>query len=273
MSYKRNERIGALTYILTNNPNKIYTYSYFTEKLNAAKSTISEDIVILKDLIDRLDVGSIVTLPGASGGVKYIPRMSSEEESLFLTSLSEKLSDPSRIIVGKFVFMTDLIYSPTITDKIGRVFAGRFSDKEIDYVVTIETKGIQMASMTARMLNVPLVVIRKNIKITEGTTVNVNYMSKSLGTIQSISLARNSMKENSKVLVIDDFMRAGGTIEGIKSMMEEFNSEVVGVGVLISKGDDDLVHENKVEALLDLKEIDPENKKLVITPNKREKEN
>lgn len=269
MNFKRNERIGALTYVLTNNPNQVFTYGYFTEKLNAAKSTISEDIVILKDLIEKLDVGTIVTLPGASGGVKYIPRMNRDDEKEFLKSLSEKLSDPERIVVGKFVFLTDLIFSPEITDGIGRIFASRFSDRKIDYVVTIETKGIQMASMTARALNVPLVVIRKNTKITEGTTVNVNYMSKSLGTIQSLSLARNSMKENSRVLVIDDFMRGGGTVDGIKSMMKEFKSEVIGVGVLISKCEENLLKENKVESLLELIEIDDKTKSLIILPKNK----
>lgn len=267
MTYKRNERIGALTYILTNNPNKIFTYNYFTEKLDAAKSTISEDIVIVKELIEKLDVGCVVTIPGASGGVKYVPKISLSEEHNFLIELSKELSNPKRIVVGEFVFMTDIIYSPEVTEKIGRIFATRFKDQDIDYVVTIETKGIPMASMTARALNVPLVVIRKDIKVTEGTTVNVNYVSRSSGKIQSISLARNSMKEESKVLAIDDFMRGGGTITGIKSMMKEFKSEVVGAGVLISKCDEKFRRENRVEALLRLEEIDAEKQSLVIVPN------
>lgn len=267
MKYKRNERIGALAFILTNNPNKIFTYSYFTEKLDAAKSTISEDIVIVKELIEKLDSGSIMTIPGASGGVKYIPKLSAEEEKEFLCEISEKLSNPERIIVGKFVFMTDLIYSPDITDRIGKIFASRFTDEDIDYVVTIETKGIPMASMTAKALNRPLVVIRKEIKITEGATVNIKYMSKSTGTIQSLSLSRNSMKENSRVLVIDDFMRGGGTIDGIKSIMKEFKSEVVGIGVLISKCSDELKETNKVKSLLELKEIDDDKNILKIVPS------
>ena len=41
MKFKRTERIGAIVKILSDNPNKIYTLSFFTEKFNAAKSTIS----------------------------------------------------------------------------------------------------------------------------------------------------------------------------------------------------------------------------------------
>lgn len=267
MKYKRNERIGALTYMLTNSPNKIFTYNYFSEKLDAAKSTISEDIVIVKESIEKLDVGSIVTIAGASGGVKYVPRVNKIEETRFLIELAEKLSNPERITAGEFVFVTDIIYSPDISEFAGKIFASRFIEHEIDYVVTIETKGIPIAFATAKSLNVPLVVIRKDIKVTEGTTVNVNYVSKSNKNIQSLSLSRKSMKEHSKVLVIDDFMRGGGTLAGIKSMMKEFRSEIVGVGVLISNNSEEFNREQNISSLLRLDEIDELEEKLTIFPN------
>lgn len=267
MKFKRNERIGALSFILTNSPNKVFTYSYFSEKLDAAKSTISEDIVILKETIDKLDVGQIYTIPGAAGGVKYIPKMNRIEQTRFLVELAENLSDPSRITAGEFVFMTDIIYSPDISEKIGKIFAGTFSNCDIDYVVTIETKGIPIAFATAKFLNVPLVVIRKDIKVTEGATVNVNYVSKSKKNIQSLSLARNSMKENSSVLVIDDFMRGGGTLVGIKSMMKEFKSDIVGVGVLISENSDAYNKEQNIFSLLRLEDLDDKKERLIILPN------
>ena len=34
MKFKRTERIGAIVKILSDNPNKIFTLSYFTEKFN-----------------------------------------------------------------------------------------------------------------------------------------------------------------------------------------------------------------------------------------------
>src|SRR3712207_7701540 len=35
-------------------------------------------------------------------------------------------------------------------------------------------------------------------------------------------------------IIIDDFMRGGGTIKGMTELMKEFNTEVVGTGVFIS---------------------------------------
>ena len=48
---RRNERMAALTKILTASPNRIFTLSHFCDLFGAAKSTMSEDIDILKDVL------------------------------------------------------------------------------------------------------------------------------------------------------------------------------------------------------------------------------
>ena len=71
--YKRNQRIGALMKLFSEKPNYIFSYNYFSEVFNAAKSTISEDIVIVKQLVEELEYGRIETIAGASGGVVFLP--------------------------------------------------------------------------------------------------------------------------------------------------------------------------------------------------------
>ena len=231
---KKNERIGAIIYIMTNNPNNIFTYNYFAEKFSSAKTTISEDIGVAKELVKKLKIGYIETITGANGGARFKYLVSQEESKEFLDELCIQISDRNRVLAGGFVFMMDILYSPKVTSKLGEIFASKFYEKDIDYVVTIETKGIPVALMTAKFLNVPLVIIRKDSKITEGPTVSINYVTGSTRKIQTMSLSKKSMVEGSKVLVIDDFMKAGGTAKGIKDMMKEFKAEVEGIGVFIS---------------------------------------
>ena len=45
---RRNERMAALTRLLTSAPNRIFTLSHFCEQFGSAKSTLSEDIDILR---------------------------------------------------------------------------------------------------------------------------------------------------------------------------------------------------------------------------------
>ena len=70
--------------------------------------------------------------------------------------LCEKINDDSRKLSGGFLYLIDLIYNPAIVAKIGKIFASNLDYSEADYVVTMETKGIPMALMTAKAMNLPL---------------------------------------------------------------------------------------------------------------------
>ena len=47
MKLKKVHRLAAISKILSDNPNKIITFNYFSEKFSSAKSTISADISLI----------------------------------------------------------------------------------------------------------------------------------------------------------------------------------------------------------------------------------
>ena len=261
MKFKRTERIGATVKILSDNPNKVFTLSYFTNKFNSAKSTISEDLLVVKNVFEKLELGKVITIPGAAGGVKYIPKTSKTENEEFLLKLCEKINDSSRVLSGGFLYLVDIIYDPSIASNIGKIMASNIDYSEADYVVTMETKGIPMALMTAKAMNLPLVIIRKDIKVSEGPTLSTTYVSGDNTKVKSMSLPRKAIKENSKVIIVDDFMRGGGTIKGMMDLMNEFSAEVIGVGVFISTTNP---NEKMVDNYISLMELDEDNK---VRPN------
>lgn len=263
---KRNERIGGLVRILVENPNKVFTLNCFTELFDAAKSTISEDLVIVKKMMDDLELGKVETIAGASGGVKYISYINSKSIKDALNKICEKLQDKNRIIPGGFLYMADIIYNPDYVRSIGKIFAGKFIDKNIDYVVTIETKGIPLALMTANALNIPLVIIRNDNRVTEGSTVSMNYISGSTGKIQNMYVSKRAIKNGSNVLIIDDFMKAGGTVRGVVDLMKEFDANVKGIGVMIAtKEPKEKLVENYTPLIL-LDKVD-QNQGVILSPN------
>lgn len=229
----RNERIALLLKRLTDSPGEILTLGSFTEMLNSAKSTISEDIDIVQNLLSKLDIGSIETIPGAQGGVRFMPGFSKGKSLKILDNLCADLSNVQRILPGGYLYMIDIIYNPKIVNDIARIFAGHFFRRGIDYVVTVETKGIPLAFAVAKYLNVPLVIVRHNSEATDGASVNTNYVSGSSKKIQTMILSIRALKKNSRLLFIDDFMKGGGTAKGIIELAKEFECEVAGIGVLI----------------------------------------
>ncbi len=79
MKLRRSERMVVISNYLINNPYKLTSLNTFAEKYEAAKSSISEDIAIIKKAFEESGIGEIETVTGASGGVIFTPGISDEE--------------------------------------------------------------------------------------------------------------------------------------------------------------------------------------------------
>ena len=225
---------------LINNPYKLTSLNTFAERYEAAKSSISEDVAIIKKAFEESQIGEIETVTGASGGVIFTPTISDEDARSLVENLCERLAESDRILPGGYLYLSDLLSTPSILKKVGR-----------------------LANAVADVLNIPFVIVRRDLKITEGSTVSVNYVSGSSNRIEKMFLSKRSLKPNSRVLIVDDFLKGGGTITGMISLLSEFDSELVGVAVFAenAKVDRD-IHEYK--SLLTVSDIDVKSQKVEV---------
>ena len=265
---KRNERIGSMIKTLSDTPNKIYTLSSFSEKFDAAKSTISEDIEIAKKTLEHFGQGTLETLTGAAGGVKYIPEYSKQSIREFVDQMCVQLSSQERILTGGFLYMLDVLCNPETVARMGEILAMWFYNKKVDFVVTVETKGIPVAMMAARALNVPLLIARRDMNITDGSLVTINYMTGSQHRIQTMSLSRRAVKQGRRALIIDDFMKGGGTLKGLIDMMKEFSVAVAGVGVVMATKQPERKLVSDYKSLMVLNNVDEIMGNIEIVPSK-----
>lgn len=265
---KRNERLSAMARILTGRPNQIFTLSHFAEMFSAAKSTVSEDLSILAETFEQFDLGRLTTLPGAAGGVMYRPVPSQKKAIQSLQRISERLSEPGRLLPGDFLYTTDITCDSELAELMGEILARRYYDKEPDFVLTMETKGIPVAMMTARMLNVPLVIARRDSRAYEGSAVKINYITGENGDrIETMALTRRAVSPGQRALIIDDFMKGGGTLRGMHDLMKEFSVEVIGTGVVIATAAPEKKRVSGVTALMVLREVDRDRGCALVTPS------
>lgn len=234
---KRSDRLVALTNFFNHHPQQLVQLASFTEKYEASKSSISEDLDIINQMFQKEGIGFLKRVAGAAGGVEYIPYFSKQRSLDFIHDICGQLEDPSRILPGGYLYMSDLLGNPLIIKEIAKVFVTAFYDKEVEAVVTVETKGIPLAYAVATYLNVPVIVIRRNMRVTEGSSVSINYISGRSQRIQTMVLPKRHLQEEKRVCIIDDFMKAGGTVSGMFSLLEEFKATVVGVGVFAEAED------------------------------------
>ena len=229
---RRNERMSAMIKILTDSPNRIFTLSHFCEMFGAAKSTMSEDIDILRDVVSAFGLGELETVTGAAGGVRYRAKVSRASALACVEELCVQLSGPERVLPGSFLYYSDILSNPDTVRRMGQIIATEYYDAAPDFVLTMETKGIPVALETAGALGVPLVIARRSSKVYEGSAVNINYVSGN-GRMETMSLSRRAVHEGQKALIVDDFLKGGGTAKGMVDLMSEFSVSVVGMAFVM----------------------------------------
>src|SRR5690625_5144789 len=235
---KRSNRLVALTNFFIDHPKVHRQLSFFTHTYGASKSSISEDLDITDGMLKHEGAGYLRRIPGATGGVRYIPYVSQAHSTSIIRTLCEQLEDPSRLVPAEYIYMGDILGAAMMEREIGPMFATTFLGLKIDVVMTIETKGIPLAYAVANHLNVPVVIVRRDPKVVEGSSVNINYVSASSRKIQTMVLTKQSLQEGAHVCIIDDFMKAGGTINVMKSLLAECKAKVQASGVLAEVDDE-----------------------------------
>jgi purine operon repressor len=155
---------------------------------------------------------------------------------------------------------------------MGEVLARRYYDMAPDFILTMETKGIPVAMVTSRMLNVPLVIARKDSRAYEGPAIKISYttgstISASPLSMETMALARRAVVPGQRALIIDDFMKGGGTLRGMHDLMEQFEVTVIGTGVVIATAEPKDKRVKNVTALMVLREVDRDNNSAVVTPS------
>ena len=103
---------------------------------------------------------------------------------------------------------------------------------EIDIVVSVEAMGLPLLAAVGEATGKPTVVIRKRPYGMEGEVrvdVSTGYSSS--------TAYINDIKPGERVLVVDDVISTGGTLEPLLEALEEMGAILKGVVIAIEKGE------------------------------------
>ena len=115
-------------------------------------------------------------------------------------------------------------------------FVRRFAGTPITRVLTIETSGIILAGAVARLLKVPMVIARKTRSMNlDGDSYVAEFLSFNHKNIKTVVVSKKFLHAHDRVLIIDDIMANGCAMQGLISIVEEAEAEVVGCGVVMEK--------------------------------------
>lgn len=139
--------------------------------------------------------------------------------------------------------------------EIGKEFKKRFEDCEVTKILTIEASGIGIACIAAQYFKVPVVFAKKNqTKNIAGDVYTGQVQSFTHGRVYDIIVAKEFLRPEDKILIIDDFLANGCALLGLTKLVKDAGATLVGAGIVIEKGFQDggrLVRESgvRVESL------------------------
>jgi xanthine phosphoribosyltransferase len=123
-----------------------------------------------------------------------------------------------------------------LTEQIAAEFYSRFADKKITKVLTIETSGIAVAYPVARTFGVPLVYAKKNESVNMDGQLYVAEIPLDSKKPGKVIISKKFLQPDDHILIIDDIMANGYSLQGLISLVELAEATVEGLGIVIEKG-------------------------------------
>lgn len=110
---------------------------------------------------------------------------------------------------------------------------------EHDVVVTAEAKGIPLCYEVARQGCRNYVVARKGIKVYMRNPIEVSVNSITTASEQKLYFGENDAEflKGKRVLIIDDVISTGQSLEALQTLVEQTGATVVGKAAVLAEGD------------------------------------
>ena len=122
---------------------------------------------------------------------------------------------------------------PAFHEAIDRM-AAKVADLDFDVIIGSEARGFIFGTPLAYLLKKPFVLVRKKGKLPR-QTVSVEY-DLEYGTA-TLEMHKDAIRPGQRILIVDDLIATGGTIEAMIRMTEGLGGVVAGVNVLMELKD------------------------------------
>ena len=154
--------------------------------------------------------------------------------------MEEKILNEGEVLPGNILKVGNFLnqqIDTTFLKEIGKEIARLFKDSGVNKIFTIEASGIAIAVAAGYELDVPVVFAKKNRSDNiSGDTYVTKVDSFTHKTTNTIVVSREFIKENDKILIVDDFLANGNALIGLCNIVKQAGATAVGAAIAIEKG-------------------------------------
>lgn len=140
---------------------------------------------------------------------------------------------------GLRIAILNILGDTELVQACARGLADKVKNVEYDIIVTAEAKSIPIAHALSVETKKPYVVLRKTYKPYMGDALKAETLSITTGQPQVLILDEKDREliQGKKVLVVDDVISTGSTLQGMRMILGKANASVAGEAAILTEGD------------------------------------
>lgn len=156
-----------------------------------------------------------------------------------MKQLKERILRDGKCFPGGILKVDNFInhqMDPILMHEMAQELVRRFSNHNINKVITIEASGIAPAIMVGAYLNVPVLFAKKKMPSTMENMLKTEVFSYTKNKSYPVCVSGDYLTTDDRVLFIDDFLANGNAAMGIIDLITQAGATLEGMGFLIEKG-------------------------------------
>lgn len=129
-----------------------------------------------------------------------------------------------------FKDITPLLKNPQAFKTAIDDLAKKYKSTKIDKIVAVESRGFIFATVLAYKLGVGFIPVRKRGKLpykTRNVTYALEYGN------DTLEMHEDALTKGEKVLIVDDLLATGGTVEAVTQLVKGYGAKVVGIALVV----------------------------------------
>ncbi len=140
---------------------------------------------------------------------------------------------------GLRIALLNILGDTELVQACARELGKKLKDVVFDVLVTAEAKSIPLAYALAVETQKPYVVLRKTYKPYMGDALQAETLSITTGQPQILILDEKDREllKGKKILILDDVISTGSTLQGMRMVMERAGARVVKEAAILTEGE------------------------------------
>ncbi|MBK8824654.1 MAG: adenine phosphoribosyltransferase [Anaerolineales bacterium] len=140
---------------------------------------------------------------------------------------------------GLKIAILNILGDTELVQACARELGKKLAEVDYDILVTAEAKSIPLAYAVSVETKKPYVILRKSYKPYMGDALKAETLSITTGQPQILFLDEKDRRliENKKVVILDDVISTGSTLQGMRMILDKAKAEVAAEAAILTEGD------------------------------------